>query len=415
LSKGVAAAVAAAGGYAVLYRLGQTWGSTALERRQALTGDELLPDARAFMTHAITIAAPAHDVWSWLMQMGWGRVGWYTYRWVDRLLFPANGPSADRLLSDHQQLAGWRWTGSGAGTCTTQPRADSARPAQPDAPGAGLVRARLPGHDRPGGLRHGPQPPAGTAAPDGSPGPAHRPRALATGSEWLSAMKAMRRLVQPRRHSAPLSAPCTVATTAAWPSTNGVHLVAAGTRPGRWLLMSVVTEHLEQQGSAFELLPHRQAYTSTDEARALGIDAGEVLKTLAIRTGSGYVLAVIPASRRLDLRLVRDALGDHQARLASEEELVRDFAGYQLGALPPLGALLGCEVLIDPEVPEHDLVVFAAGTQTESVRMRTRELFASEQVTTVPLVKQADWGSDDLIGRRRAAQQDLADGGHPAS
>jgi Ala-tRNA(Pro) deacylase len=179
--------------------------------------------------------------------------------------------------------------------------------------------------------------------------------------------------------------------------------------------MSVVTEHLEQRGSAFELLPHRQAYTSTDEARALGIDAGEVLKTLAIRTGSGYVLAVIPASRRLDLRLVRDALGDHQARLASEEELARDFAGYQLGALPPLGALLGCEVLIDPEVPEHDLVVFAAGTQTESVRMRTRELFASEQVTTVPLVKQADWGSDDLIGRRRAAHQDLADGGHPAS
>ena len=33
--------------------------------------------------------------------------------------------------------------------------------------------------------------------------------------------------------------------------------------------MSAVTEHLEQRGSAFELIPHRQAYTSTDEARAL--------------------------------------------------------------------------------------------------------------------------------------------------
>ena len=85
--------------------------------------------------------------------------------------------------------------------------------------------------------------------------------------------------------------------------------------------MSVVTELLEQRGSAFELLPHRQAYTSTDEARALGIDAGEVLKTLAVRTGPGYALMVIPASRRLDLHLVRDALADHQARLASEEEL----------------------------------------------------------------------------------------------
>jgi Ala-tRNA(Pro) deacylase len=179
--------------------------------------------------------------------------------------------------------------------------------------------------------------------------------------------------------------------------------------------MSAVTEHLEQQGSAFELIPHRQAYTSTDEARALGIDAGEVLKTLAVRTGPGYALVVIPASRRLDLHLVREALGDHQARLASEEELGRDFAGYQLGALPPLGALLACAVCVDPEVLGHDLVVFAAGTQTESVRMGTRELFASEPVTTVPLVKQAERGSDDPISRRRAAQQDLAGGGHPAS
>jgi Ala-tRNA(Pro) deacylase len=178
--------------------------------------------------------------------------------------------------------------------------------------------------------------------------------------------------------------------------------------------MSAVTEHLEQRGSGFELLPHRQAYTSTDEARALGIDAGEVLKTLAVRTGPGYALMVIPASRRLDLHLVRDALADHQARLASEEELARDFAGYQLGALPPLGALLDSQLFIDPEVFEHNVVVFAAGTQTESVRMETRELFASEQVTTVPLVKQADRGSDDPVGRRRAAQQDLAGGGRPA-
>jgi Ala-tRNA(Pro) deacylase len=178
--------------------------------------------------------------------------------------------------------------------------------------------------------------------------------------------------------------------------------------------MSVVTEHLEQRGSAFELLPHRQAYTSTDEARALGVDAGEVLKTLAVRTRPGYALMVIPASCRLDLHLVGDALADHQARLASEEELGRDFAGFQLGALPPLGALLASQLFIDPEVLEHEIVVFAAGSQTESVRMGTRELFASEQVTTVPLVKQAERGSDDPAGRRRAAQQDLAGDGRPA-
>jgi hypothetical protein len=97
--------VAAAGGYAALYRLGQTWGATGHEQREPLAGDEQLPNATAWTTHAITIAAPPSAVWPWLVQLGWGRAGWYTYRWVDRLLFPANGPSATHILPDHQQLA----------------------------------------------------------------------------------------------------------------------------------------------------------------------------------------------------------------------------------------------------------------------------------------------------------------------
>jgi hypothetical protein len=104
VSAAATAALVAAGGYAALYRLGQTWGATEQELQQALAGDELLPDATAWTTHAITIAAPNHAVWPWLVQMGWGRAGWYTYRWVDRLLFPANGPSADRILPHLQQL-----------------------------------------------------------------------------------------------------------------------------------------------------------------------------------------------------------------------------------------------------------------------------------------------------------------------
>jgi Ala-tRNA(Pro) deacylase len=161
--------------------------------------------------------------------------------------------------------------------------------------------------------------------------------------------------------------------------------------------MSGVTKHLEQQGSGFEVISHRQAYTSIDEAQALGIDADEVLKPLATRTGSRYALMVIPASRRLDLQLARAALADNQARLATEDELDHDFAGYQLGALPPLGALLGAKVYVDPEVLGHDTVAFAAGSQTESIRMRTQELFGGERATTVPLVKRPERTSDGPI------------------
>ena len=160
--------------------------------------------------------------------------------------------------------------------------------------------------------------------------------------------------------------------------------------------MSVVTEHLEQQGSAYEVLAHRQAYTCIEEARALGMDAGEVLKTVAVRVGPGYALMVIPASRRLDLHLVREAVADNHARLATEEELRRDFAGYELGALPPLGSLVRTRVCVDPEVLGHDTVAFAAGTQTESVKMRTQDLFGGAEVTTSRLAKRADQDDDPV-------------------
>ena len=67
------------------------------------------------------------------------------------------------------------------------------------------------------------------------------------------------------------------------------------------------------------------------------------------------------------------------------------------GPLPPLGALLGAKVYVDPEVLGHDTVAFAAGTQTESIKMRTQELFDGERATTVPLVKGPERTSDDPI------------------
>jgi len=87
----------------------------------------------------------------------------------------------------------------------------------------------------------------------------------------------------------------------------------------------------------------------------------------------------------------------------------------QLGALPPLGALLGAKVYLDPEVLRHDTVAFAAGTRTESVKLATRELFGREGATTVPLVKRPERASDAPVGRRRAAQQTLAGRGQPWS
>src|ERR1700739_1137446 len=163
-------------------------------------------------------------------------------------------------------------------------------------------------------------------------------------------------------------------------------------------VMTQVPDTLQTHGVPFEAIAHQQAYTSIAEARTLGIDASEVLKTGAMRVAGGYALMSVPATRRLDMHLVQAAVGDRHVRLATEQELRRDFPDIELGALPPLGSLLGAPLYVDQEVLQHETVVFAAGSQTESVQIRTADLLQHEQVTTLPLNTHPDQNDKDWQG-----------------
>jgi hypothetical protein len=103
-SRAAVGITAAALAEAALVALGRRFGSTRAERTMQLPGDDIVPDPDVVTDHAVTIDAAPADVWPWLVQMGWGRGGWYTPRWVDLLLFPANGPSAQRIEPDLQDL-----------------------------------------------------------------------------------------------------------------------------------------------------------------------------------------------------------------------------------------------------------------------------------------------------------------------
>ena len=81
------------------------WGATDAEVRAPMAGDRIVPEARFNATRAITIEAPPGRVWPWIVQMGYGRAGFYTYDLVD------NGgyPSAGDVLEQYQNLAVGDW------------------------------------------------------------------------------------------------------------------------------------------------------------------------------------------------------------------------------------------------------------------------------------------------------------------
>lgn len=80
-----------------------TWGATGDEVSRKLAGDDLLPDAGLVTTRAVTIDAPPDAIWPWLVQMGSGRGGAYTYDWVENL-FGLKMHSASEILPRFQDL-----------------------------------------------------------------------------------------------------------------------------------------------------------------------------------------------------------------------------------------------------------------------------------------------------------------------
>lgn len=75
------------------------WGATDEEVAQPMPGDQLVPRPHFSATRAITINASPADVWPWILQVGFGRAGFYSYDLLDNL----GRPSADDLHPEWQQ------------------------------------------------------------------------------------------------------------------------------------------------------------------------------------------------------------------------------------------------------------------------------------------------------------------------
>jgi hypothetical protein len=80
------------------------WGATEEEVALALPGDDIVERPNMNSTRAITINAPPEDIWPWLVQMGKGRGGLYSYDWLDIAFDYLDKPSAQRILPEFQQL-----------------------------------------------------------------------------------------------------------------------------------------------------------------------------------------------------------------------------------------------------------------------------------------------------------------------
>ncbi len=127
-------------------------------------------------------------------------------------------------------------------------------------------------------------------------------------------------------------------------------------------------EFLDQEGVEYELLPHPHTATSLETAEAAHVPGDQLAKSVILEDETGYVMAVIPASHRLEIGAVSSQL-NRRLGLATEAEVGELFNDCELGAIPPVGNAYGVDVILDENLVRCQDVYFEAGDHTDVIHV----------------------------------------------
>ncbi len=142
---------------------------------------------------------------------------------------------------------------------------------------------------------------------------------------------------------------------------------------------AAVTEFLERHGVSYEVVEHERTQTAAAEARAAGMPAADVAKTVVLRDHEGVRLAVIPASHRLDLHKVKRELGSKGLRLVTEQEMATEFEDFEVGAVPPFGPMFHALELVDERLLDHDRILCGGGDHEHGVLVDPHDMVQAGQ------------------------------------
>ena len=133
-------------------------------------------------------------------------------------------------------------------------------------------------------------------------------------------------------------------------------------------IASRVANYLVEQDADFDLLDHPHSATSMESAQLAHVPGDRIAKSVVLEDDRGYLLAVLPASCRVDLgelhRQTQRSLG-----LATEYELGALFEDCEPGAVPPLGPAYDIETIIDDTLAEQPDIYFEAGDHEQLVHV----------------------------------------------
>lgn len=146
--------------------------------------------------------------------------------------------------------------------------------------------------------------------------------------------------------------------------------------------------YLRQQRVDFEAQEHHTAFTAQEVAQTEHIPGKLVAKTVVMWADGRMVLLVLPAPFQVDLTRLNEVIGAKATRLAHEPEFADAFPDCEIGAMPPFGNLYDLPVYVDKSLTEDEIIVFPAGTHTETMSLRYADYERLVKPTIVEFARQ---------------------------
>lgn len=142
-------------------------------------------------------------------------------------------------------------------------------------------------------------------------------------------------------------------------------------------------EFLDGKKVKYVTMSHSPAYTAQEIAALAHIPGKELAKTVIVKVDGAMAMAVLPASYKVDFKLLKKAAKAKKVELASENEFKDLFPECEVGAMPPFGNLYDMDVYVAETLAEDESIAFNAGSHTELVRMAYADFDSLVQPTVL--------------------------------
>jgi len=124
--------------------------------------------------------------------------------------------------------------------------------------------------------------------------------------------------------------------------------------------------------------------TAVDAAAAIGVEVGQIVKSLIFGVDGEVVLAYVSGANQLDERKLAVAAGGTRCARV-DADAVRTFTGFPIGGVPPFGHTSPLRIFIDPDLLQYDEVWAAAGTWHDVFGIEPHKLVEASGGLTVDL------------------------------